>query len=65
MNDIADLFARDPLSLTKENIDSIIGHYREARQKYLLGDGKAGATPKPKKADKPAPTNLSLDDLGL
>lgn len=65
MSDIAELFARDPLSLTKENIDSIIAHYRDARQKYLLGEKSAGATPKPKAEKKPPPTNLSLDDLGL
>lgn len=62
MSDISELFQRDPLSLTKDNLDDIIKHYRDARAKYLLGEGVA----KPKKPEKkPPPVNLTLDDLGI
>lgn len=61
--DIAELFARDPLQLTQEDIESICHHYREARQKNLLGDKKAGKTPEAKV--KKAPVNLDLNDLEI
>lgn len=64
MSDISELFNRDPLSLTKTDIDSIIAYYREARAKYLIGDRKAGKTPAAKPAKK-APVNISLDDLEI
>lgn len=52
---ISELFARDPFTYTKEDIDRIIAHYRDARKQFNLG-GK-GAKP-----DKPA---VNLADLGL
>lgn len=64
MSDLSELFARDPLKLTNEDIESIIQHYRNARQQHLIGDAKAGKAPKPAKGEK-QPLNLSLDDLGL
>ena len=63
MSDISELFSRDPLSLTTEDIDKLIYHYREARQRHLLGESTKPA--KPSKKEKAPPVNLTLDDLGL
>jgi len=64
MSEISDLFARDPLSLTREDIDAIIARYREARAAFNLGEKQAGATKKIKeKSDVPKITKLDLDDL--
>lgn len=63
MSDISELFSRDPLSLTSEDIDKLIYHYREARQRHLLGESTKPT--KATKKEKPAPVNLTLDDLGL
>lgn len=60
MSDIAELFAKDPLNLTKQDIDDIIARYREARQQFTLGAKSAGSTKKIK-ADTPKITNL--DDI--
>lgn len=61
MSSIADLFARDPLKLTRENRKPIIEHYRANREKFIQGV-------KPAKEAKPKPTGgsqPSLADLGL
>jgi hypothetical protein len=47
MNDIAELMARDPLQLTKENIDAIIAEMRKSRHQFNAGNMTAGST-KPK-----------------
>lgn len=46
MSDIAELFTRDPLSLTKDNIDTIISEYRKARANFNLGEKSAGSVKK-------------------
>ena len=61
MSDLADLFSRDPMSLTKEDIDAIIARYRAARAQFLEGAKAAGAT----KKLAPKGPKTSLDDLGL
>ena len=43
MTDISALFQRDPLNLTKEEIDEIISFYRQARANFNLGDKQAGS----------------------
>lgn len=53
-NTLAELFSRDPLTLTREDIDKMIEHYREQR-KYFKLSGKVA--PPTKKVD--------LDELGL
>ena len=63
MSDISELFSRDPLSLTTEDIDKLIYHYREARQRHLLGESTKPT--KAAKKEKAPPVNLTLDDLGL
>jgi hypothetical protein len=60
MSDIADLFAKDPLALTREDLSLIIARYREARTQFNLGAKQAGSTKKIKEA-KPKITNL--DDI--
>ena len=62
MTDIAELFARDPEKLTKDDIRELITKYREARQQFVLGAKQAG-NPKKIKAEVPKITNL--DDLDL
>lgn len=54
-NTLAELFARDPLSLTEQDLDDIIAHYAEARKTFVKGGAKATG-PKP---------DTSLADLGL
>jgi hypothetical protein len=47
MTDLAELFARDPLSLTDPDIRSIIEEMRKSRHAFNAGNAKAGST-KPK-----------------
>lgn len=65
MTDIARLFAEDPLNLTKENIDEIIGYYRTARANFNVGEKAAGSTKRMKEASAPGAkvTSLDLDKL--
>jgi hypothetical protein len=65
MSDIACLFAEDPLNLTRENIDEIIGYYRTARVNFNTGEKAAGSTKKMKEASAPGAkvTSLDLDKL--
>ncbi len=45
--DIAELFARDPLQLTRDDITTIITEMRKSRHAFTAGNLKAGST-KPK-----------------
>lgn len=63
MSDIAELFQRDPLSLTREDRTKIIAHYRENREKFIAGVKAPKATTA--KAKTPVQGKLSLDDLDL
>jgi len=47
MTDLAELFSRDPLKLTDDNIRSIIEEMRKSRHAFNAGNAKAGST-KPK-----------------
>lgn len=68
MTDIAELFARDPLDLSDQDIDAIIVKFREQRSQYNMGNAMAGST-KPKTAkqkqvaDLASQINLDLSDL--
>jgi hypothetical protein len=61
MSDLSELFARDPLGLTDQDLEAMIAHLREAQAKHDLGVPLVKATPRSpsKKA-----TDL-LKDLGL
>lgn len=54
-NTLAELFARDPFSLSDTDLDDLISHYAEARKTFVKGGAKATG-PKP---------DTSLADLGL
>tara|TARA_R110000868_G_scaffold307378_1_gene568830 strand:+ start:3714 stop:3947 length:234 start_codon:yes stop_codon:yes gene_type:complete len=72
---VSELFARDPMSLSDQDLDTIINTLRSQRHKFVLGDSKAGnmkpKTPKQaaatakEKAAVEAAGDISLDDLGL
>lgn len=47
MTDIAELFARDPLDLSKQDINLIIEEMRKSRHAFNAGNMSAGST-KPK-----------------
>lgn len=59
MSDLGEIFARDPLELTKpeasEDFTRLIARYREARQQFKLGDKTAGKTAKVTKGAEPLP----------
>lgn len=58
MSDLATLFARDPLKLTRDDVDEIIKHLRESRHKFIGNNEK----PLPKLTEKEqAAKKLSLD----
>lgn len=59
MSEINELMDRDPLSLTEENIRTIISAYRDMRYKFNLGDTKAGSI---KPRAKPAALKGMDDD---
>jgi len=65
MTDIAALFAKDPLELTKDDIDAEIAYYRTARANFNNGEKAAGSTKKMKEASAPTAkvTTLDLDKL--
>lgn len=73
MSDLAELFARDPLELTKDDITTIVEEIRKARHKFVLDEAAGikptGTTKKSKavlegeKALKE--TGLSIDLKGL
>lgn len=63
MSDLAELFARDPLRLSQQDLDVIIARYRAARTQFELGAKSAGSSKK-LKADTPT-VELDLSKLGL
>lgn len=62
MSDLTELFSRDPLELSKTDIQVIVARYREARAQFNLGVAQAGSTKKVK-GDGPKVDKLDLDDL--
>lgn len=70
---IAQLFARDPLKLSDQDITQVIEKLRSQRARFVLGNKKAGtpavrksaATKRQEKAMDQVGTAISLDDLGL
>ena len=60
-DDLTELFDRDPLGLTDQDLDRIITRMRVAQSQFELGV-KAPKEPKPKASTK---TQALLKDLGL
>lgn len=44
MTDLAELFARDPLLLSQQDLTSIIEEMRKSRHAFNAGNAKAGST---------------------
>lgn len=68
MSDLADLFARDPLSFTKEGgeLATIIEAMRQKRGQFNLGNAKAGkVTGKPSEKAAAVADALKLGGLDL
>lgn len=63
MSDIAELFARDPLQLSQQDIETIVVEMRKSRQSFNAGNMKAGST-KPKTEKQKAVAALS-DKLNI
>lgn len=68
MTDIAELFARDPQKMTRDDITAIVQKLRESRHQFNMGNVRAGST-KPKSAAQKRgeelleKTGLNLKDL--
>lgn len=53
MADIAELFSRDPLSYSEQDVVTIVTEMRKSRHAFNLGNVKAGSTkPKTEKQKK-------------
>lgn len=62
MADVAELFARDPLSLTEDDLTLIVTEMRKSRHAFNLGNVKAGSTkPKTEKQKKLSDLASGLD----
>lgn len=59
---LQEIFDKDPLQLTDDDIERIVAEERSMREKWKLAE-RAGSTRQ--KAPKAVVANLSLDDLGL
>jgi hypothetical protein len=64
MSEISELFERDPLKLSEQDIATIVAKQREHQAQYELGV-KAPAAPKPKTPRAAKATADLLKDLGL
>jgi hypothetical protein len=65
LSDIAELFARDPLQCTKDDIKFIIEEYRKRQKQFNSGVMQAGnVKPKTSRAKKPGlDLNVDVGDL--
>jgi hypothetical protein len=61
MTDITELFSRDPLDLSRQDIETIIAKFRESRKAFNLGNKRAGSTKPPTAKQKK--TSALLDRL--
>lgn len=52
MSDLSQLFSRDPLTLTKDDIRSIIEEMRKSRHAFNAGNAMAGKTKPPTEKQK-------------
>jgi len=47
--EIQDLFDKDPMKYSKQDLDTIIAYMRKAREEFRTGDKRAGTEPRKKK----------------
>lgn len=59
---LSELFARDPLTLTDEEVDRIVAEMRDARERWYKEETEAKA--KGRRAN-PAAANIKLDELDI
>lgn len=64
MNSIAELMARDPLSLSRDDVLAIVNEHRNARHLFNSASAKAKAPVKESAAAK-AGVKIDLGDLGI
>jgi hypothetical protein len=57
--DIAAIFAKDPLTLTKDDLSQVVEKFRAQRAQFAAGGVRAAKAPKEKSTD------LDLDHIGL
>lgn len=63
MNELAELFSRDPRKHTNSDLDKIIAELRDKRTKFVLGgDNRAGAAPKLSAAQE---ATAKIDTTGI
>jgi len=56
--DMSELFRRDPLGYSKQDIEVIVARFRESRKQFDLGNKRAGST-------KPlSPAQKKIADMG-
>lgn len=66
MTDISELFSRDPLDLSKQDIEAIVKKFRESRKAFNLGNSRAGSTKPPtEKQKKNAALLAKIDGAGV
>jgi len=63
MSDIAELFAKDPLEYSKQDIDEIIAYNRSKRAQFKAGISPTASKAKPEV--KAVANKLDLGSLGL
>jgi len=61
---LEELFSRDPMGFTTQDLDRVIMEFRRQREKWTLAEAKGAKAPKQPKAAEGKKT-LTLDDLGL
>lgn len=67
MSDLAELFARDPLSYNKDGSDlrAVIEEMRKKRGQFNLGNAKAGKVTAPTSEKGKAVAGLNIEGLDL
>lgn len=61
MNDMAELFARDPRQHSDEDFKKLIAHLRDLRSRFVHEGGKPSTGPKSLTADQKKVASLDLD----
>lgn len=64
-HDLNELFQRDPLELTKTDIEAIITAFRAKRHQFNNGDLKAGKVKPPSKAKAGSLDSALTESLGI